>query len=75
MQVDRLISAFGVVLTVESVLNHFELELPHRAYNAPTVHLSGKHLRNTFVHELIQPLGKLFLFERIGVFHISEQLR
>ena len=39
------------------------------------VELIDKQLGHTFVHQLVDALGKLFLLHRIGILYVLEHLR
>ena len=58
----------------ESILNHLELQGSHRTDNLAAVERRGKELCHTLVHELIDPLGELLEFQRIGIFDVTELL-
>ena len=75
VEADGLPSAFGVVFMFQAVLDDFELQLAYSADNLSPVELVDEKLCYTFVHQLVNALGQLFLFHGIGVLDVLEHLR
>lgn len=71
---DRLPAARGIVLVLQPVLNNLELQRSHRADDLAAVERRGEQLRHTFVHQLVDALGQLLEFQRVGVLDIPELL-
>lgn len=75
VEADGLPAALGVVLVLQAVLDDFELELAHGADNLAPVELIDEELGHTFVHQLVNALGQLFLLHGVGVLDVLEHLR
>ncbi len=71
----RLPTALRTVLILQTILDNLELQLPYRTDNLASVELVDKQLCHTFVHQLVDTFGKLFLFHRVGILDILEHLR
>ena len=54
---DRLVTAGGVVLMQETVLNHLKLEFAYGADDLATSHLASEELGHALVGELLQTFG------------------
>ena len=52
----------------------FALSITCLLYTSP-VELVDEQLRHTFVHQLVDTLGKLFLLHRVGILNVLEHLR
>lgn len=74
VHLERLPTAFGLVLVLETVLNNLELQLPDRANNLASVHLADKELRHALVHELVDAFVELLLLHGVSVLDVLEHL-
>ncbi len=72
---NRLPAARSVVLVLQTVLNHLELQRAHRADDPAAVERAGEELRHAFVHELVDALGELLELQRIGILDVAELFR
>ena len=75
IQTERLPTALRTVFVLQTILDDLELQLPHRTDNLTPVELVDEQLRHTFVHQLVDTLGKLFLLHRVGILNVLEHLR
>ena len=75
VEMQRLPTAFRVVLMLQTVLDDLELQLTHSADDTSVVELVDKELGHTFVHELRDTLDKLLRLHRIVVLNILKELR
>ena len=66
IKAQRLPTALRTIFILQAILDNLKLQLPYRTDNLPAVELVDKQLCHTFVHQLIDTFGKLFLFHRIG---------
>ena len=64
-----------VVLVLQAVLNHLELQLTYGTDDLPVVELVDKQLRHTLVHQLVDALLQLFGAHGIIVLDVFEKLR
>ena len=70
----RLPAAFGIVLVLQTILDHLKLQLAHGADNLTVIKLVDKQLGHALIHQLVDTLLKLFCLHRIIVLDILEQL-
>ena len=75
IQTERLPTALRTVFVLQTILDDLELQLPHRTDNLTPVKLVDEQLSHTFVHQLVDTLGKLFLLHRVGILNVLEHLR
>ena len=75
IQTERLPTALRTVFVLQTILDDLELQLPHRTDNLTPVELVDEQLRHTFVHQLVDTLGKLFLLHWVGILNVLEHLR
>lgn len=75
VEMQRLPTAFRVVLMLQTVLDDLELQLTHSADDTSVVELVDKELGHTFVHELRDTLDKLLGLHRVVVLNILKELR
>ena len=75
IQTERFPTALRTVFVLQTILDDLELQLPHRTDNLTPVELVDEQLRHTFVHQLVDTLGKLFLLHRVGILNVLEHLR
>ena len=71
---DGLPAACGVVLVLEAVLDHLELQGAHRADDLAAVERRGEELCHALVHELVDALGQLLELQRVGILDVAELL-
>ena len=71
---NRFITARGIVLVQQAVLDDFKLQLTYRADDLATRHFARKELSHTFVGKLFQALSQLLRLHRVSIFHIAELL-
>ena len=75
VEAERFPTALRAVFVLQTILDDLKLQLPHRTDNLPPVELVDEQLRHTFVHQLVDTLGKLFLLHRVGILNVFEHLR
>ena len=73
MQVNWLPTALGIILVLQTVLDHLKLKLTHGSHNAATIKLVDKQLCHTLVHQLLQSLLELLALHRIIILDILEE--
>lgn len=73
MQVNRLPTALGIILVLQTILDHLKLKLTHCSHNAATIKLIDKQLCHTLVHQLLQSLLELLALHRIIILDILEE--
>ena len=71
---DGLITAGGVVLMQQTVLDDLKLQLTHRTNDLSSRHLTREELRHTLIGQLFQALGQLLRLHRVSILHITELL-
>ena len=68
-------AALGVVLILQTILDHLELQLTDGTNDLTVVELIDEQLGHTFIHQLIDTLLQLLRLHRVVVLDILEQLR
>ena len=71
----RLPAALGVILILQAILDHLELQLTDSTNDLTVVELIDEQLGHTFIHQLVDTLLQLFRLHRVVVLDILEQLR
>ena len=71
VQTDGLPTALGIVFVLQTVLDHLELQLSYRTDNLAAVELIDKQLCHTFVHQLVDTLGQLFLLHGVSILDVE----
>ena len=71
----RLPAALGVILILQAILDHLELQLAHGTNDLTVIELVDEQLSHTLVHQLVDTLLQLLRFHRVVVLDILEQLR
>ena len=69
----RLPTALGIVLVLQTILNHLKLQLTNGADDLTVVELIDEQLGHTLVHQLVDTLLKLFSLHGIIVFDILKE--
>ena len=72
VNVDGLPFTLRSVFVFQTVLNHLKLKWANGTDDFPIGHLVHKQLGHSFVHQLINSFGQLFLLERIGILDVAE---
>ena len=67
-------TALGVVLVLQTVLNHLELQLTNGADDLTVIELVDEQLGHTLVHQLVDTLLELLGLHRVIVLDILKQL-
>ena len=72
VEVYRLPTALGIILVLETVLYDLKLQLTHRTDELTAVMLVHEELCHTLAHKLVDTLGKLLGFHRVGILDVLE---
>ena len=75
IQMHGLPAALGVVLVLQSVLDHLKLQLADGADDLAVVELVDEQLGHALVHQLVDALLELLRLHRVVVLDILEQFR
>ena len=74
IEMNGLPTALGVVLVLQTVLNHLELQLTNGADDLTVIELVDEQLGHTLVHQLVDTLLELLGLHRVIVLDILKQL-
>ena len=70
---EGLPAAFGVVLVLQTILNHLKLQLAHGADDLAPVELVDKELRHALVHQLGDALFELLGLHGVSILNVFEE--